>query len=226
MNGKNLVFQTDPFSFASQHPINPLNMKLCNVTPKNQAGSLARQGSLDTIRDAYFDLEPESNSSLQAAFPGTEYVPQGLAKETPIHCYWVPYRSHGVQGSGIGNVPYVDLPTTNPTYNIMLTGAMNGCSLVVTRATPTANTIRVYHDSKHEATTFQGQNVVARLDFDHSLGSPYFYGDANNPTSFNFMYFDNGHWSVVWQPQSATGGPAGFKVSLRQGKLPFQFQVT
>jgi hypothetical protein len=231
MNGKNLIFETDPFAFASANPINPLNMKPSNITPQNQAKSLTHQASLDRIRDAYFDLEPISAQSrevnLRAVFPGTEYVPQGLAKESAIHCYWVPYRSHGVQGSGIANVPYVDLPTANPTYNIMLTGAMNGCSLVVTQPANVANTIRVYHDSKHEANTFNGITVSARLDFDQqSFNSPYFYGDASNPTSFNFMYFKNGHWWVVSQPQSAVASAAGYSVSLRSSKLPFEFQVT
>ena len=232
MNSKNLIFEMDPFAFASENPINPLNMKLSNVNAGNQIRSFAPQATLDQIRDAYFDLEPVSGATsrevyLRAVFPGTEFEPKGLAKENNIHCYWVPYRSHAVQGNGIANVPYVDLPTANPAYNIMLTGAMNGCSLVVTQPANAANTIRVYHDSKHEANTFNGINVIARLDFDQqSFNSPYFYGDANNPTSFNFMYFKNGHWWVVSQPQSAApGGHGQFAVSLRANKPPFEFQV-
>ncbi len=230
MNGKNLLFQMDPFDFASTNPINPLNMKVSNVTPATTGQALARLGTLDAIRDGYFDLEPLSVTSnqvhLRAAFPGTSFVPQGPRADPLLHCYWVPYRSHSVQGAGIGNVPWVDLPTVAPLYNIMLTGAMNGCSLVVTIPAGAVNSIRVYHDSLHHPATFAGVNVVARLDFDNSLGSPHFYGDANNPTSFNFMYFNAGHWWVVSQPQTAVGGVNGFTVSLRAAKMPFQFQVT
>jgi hypothetical protein len=231
MNGKNLVFASDPFGFASLCPINPLNMRACNTTPQTSAQALQRLGTLDVIRDAYFDLEPVSVSSqevnLRAVFPGTTFVPQGRTADTPIHCYWVPYRSHGVQGVGIGNVPYVDLPTNAPLYPLMLTGAMNGCSLVITIPNGAVNSIRVYHDSMHQAATFAGENVVARLDFDNSLGSPHFYGDLANPTSFNFMYFKTGHWWVVSQPQTAVAGVGGsFQVSLRVTKMPFEFQVT
>ncbi len=231
MNGKNLVFALDPFAFASSSPINPTNMKACNTTSATLSQALAQMGRLDTIRDAHFDLEPVSMASnqvlLRAAFPGTVCAPPPSPSVDPLlHCYWVPYRSHGVQGAGIANVPYVDLPTAAPLYNVMFTGAMNGCSLVITIEPNAVNTIRVFHDSMHQATTFAAANVVARLDFDNSLGSPHFYGDANNPTSFNFMYFKAGHWWVVSQPHTAVAGPTGYSVSLRTTKPPFEFQVT
>ncbi len=226
MNGKNPLFTLDPFGFASSYPINALNMKASNTTTATNALSMARLATLDTARDAYFDLEPASMTSneayLRAAFLGTSFVPSGPKADTLIHAYWVPYRSHGQQGHGIGNVPYVDLPTNAPLYNIMFTGAMNGCSLVVTDP-GTPNTIRVWHDSMHEANTFNGLNVVARLDFDNaSFNSPHFYGDATNPASFNFLYFNNNHWYVVSQPHTVVSWAA----SLRTSKPPFQFQVS
>ena len=233
MYGKNFLFQADPFGFASVNPMNPLNMRASNTTPQTTALAMGRLGGLDQATQAHFDLEPVSRLTsnevyVRPAFPGSTLVPPaGPAAEALIHAYWVPYRSHGVQGPGIGNVPCVDLPTAGPLYPIMITGAMNGCSLVVVQPAGVANTIRVYHDSLHQAGTFAGLNVIARLDFDNSLGSPHVYGDVNNPTSFNFMYFHAGHWYVVSQPQSAVAGPGGnFTVALRPAKMPFQFQVT
>jgi len=63
-------------------------------------------------------------------------------------------------------IPFVDLPKTAPAHRLMLTGAMNGCSLVVTQHPGDPTRLRVYHDSCHGVDTFKDDIVYARIDYE------------------------------------------------------------
>jgi hypothetical protein len=97
-------------------------------------------------------------------------------------------------------IPRITLKKYAPVHTIMFTGAMNGCSLVVTQA-PDPQAYWVFHDSVHDRETFAGGaagRVLLRLDFEDSR---YTYSEGDNVNSFNFLYFEHGQWYLVCQPQ-------------------------
>lgn len=186
MDGLNTEFVGNPFGFVGQKPVNHLSMKCSSEDELGftaQADARALKGGLDTTKVGTFDIQPQTfhggavNYYLRlTGIGGThKFLPKAKPSlfsflSTPtadplIKAYWVPYTSIGDQGHGIGNVPWVELPKTNPTYRIMFTGSMNGCSLVVTAPAANPAVIRVYHDSAHEQTTFHAETVLARVDY-------------------------------------------------------------
>ena len=252
MNGNNLLFSTDPLWYAQNRLINVLNMSVANKaglgpgalkTAFNFVFTLDYEDEAvkqilreknailshqDVKRTGKFDLEPTADFDVALRICNTNRgaVPTGLGVEQPLRAYWLPYVSIGMQGNTLAGVPYVDIPNAAPTRNYVFTGSMNGCSLVITRL---AGGFRVYHDSTHNPNLFIGQNVVLRLDYDATVAnSPYVYGDngqpASNktPTSFNFLYFRNGSWYLVCQPQLAF---LGSKIKFNKRIAPFQVQV-
>ena len=231
MNGNNNIFRRDPFNYATQAPINLINMRPADMRA-GQAAIRAAMGLMDVQKKGVFDLSPEVVSNRQNVFlrPKLGGVIQG--GDAPLQAYWCPYKPPGTQGSALMNVPHVDLPKNNPQYDFMFTGAMNGCSLVILNL---QGKIRVYHDSLHDQHTFANQAPLLRLDYCQAyFNSPYFYyPNANNGgQSCNFLYFNRSvvpaRWTVVCQPQSSVGAgdmEGRSPMALNNNIAPFQVPV-
>jgi hypothetical protein len=131
--------------------------------------------AVEAAKAGEFDLEPVSLQGAHAVFlrfvvpgvyaPSVEYGGLGRGADPSIKAYWLGYLMPGLQGAGKDRIPYVDLPKAGPARKLMLTGAMNGCSMVVTQHPDDPTLLRVYHDSAHGRDTFKDDVVYARIDY-------------------------------------------------------------
>ncbi len=238
MTKTNALFKSEPFEFAQQYLIDTLNMNISSAPKFKELERRNILGQLNVFRKSYFDLEAKSNQKnhffLRAVFPGTKAVPKNLSIEELLEAYWVPYISAGEQGQDLKNVPYVDLPKNNPQYNLMFTGGMQGCSLVIVAPKDNKQVIRVYHDSAHSPETFKNETVILRLDYDNQISnSNYFYTPTNIEqrifyTASNFLYYKSNQWHLVCQPQIGTpilDRSGGFKINFIPDKPPFEVTI-
>jgi hypothetical protein len=142
------------------------------------------KGAIELAKEGYFDLEPmalegRTTIFLRYVVPG-QYAPAvaygGLPRgaDPAIRAYWLGYLMPGLQGAGKARIPFVDLPKGAPAHPLMMTGSMNGCSLVVTQHPGDPSLLRVYHDSVHGRDTFKDDIVYARIDYQDEL-----YASAN-----------------------------------------------
>ncbi|BBO81734.1 hypothetical protein DSCO28_23000 [Desulfosarcina ovata subsp. sediminis] len=124
-----------------------------------------------------------------------QMIPQG-----GIDAYWVPYHAgHGLPG-------FTDVLRLNPPSKFVFTAGMNGCAFVVTDSPKGVAYMRVYHN--------QHPNVDSIWNDIHNVGMPVIsysgfedYGggalpNGMNPVAFNFLYYRNGTWNYVFQPQA------------------------
>lgn len=231
---ENNKLRLNPFQFACNYVVNMTNMEpVAEFKPENQNQShdLWKNNALkqlDAHKLGYFNFEKPSIFSSTRRMLGGIADPGGHTSDPLIRAYWVGYVPIGTQGAGIGNVPYVDVPTALPAQSFVFTGSMNGCSLVVTDS-PLVGHIRIYHDSAHLPATFAGLNVRIRLDYDNQHNSPHMYGDQHPvgdvPTSWNFFYYNGAHWMMVSQPQVFIPGGQTPDVKFNPVKPPFEVQV-
>lgn len=174
--------QKDQFDFPDARRFTPEGRPL----PGAYAAYLAQvDQAIRTIiaaKVASFDLEPCGLQGRHVAYlrfvvPGRfaptldEYggLPRGA--DPPFKAYWLGYLQASLQGLGKDRIPFVDLPKLAPAHRFVLTGAMNGCSLVVTEHPTDPLKLRVYHDSVHGADTFRDDVVYARIDY--TAGQPH-----------------------------------------------------
>jgi len=192
MNGHNLVFRTDPTWYVSQRAINGVAWFM-----QNQANHANQQQMLvlNVAKQGAFDLQGHRQAQ-QVVLTPVGNVHHG---DQPITAYWCPF----VQGNVLPG--FVDIPRHNPQHRFVFTAAMNGCALMVTASPIGPNMIRVYHHQHpgnagiNQLIQAQGQEVISFISFDD-------YGDVNQqlpaPNAFNFLYYRNGGWKFVLQPQT------------------------
>ncbi|KIP08609.1 hypothetical protein PHLGIDRAFT_373427 [Phlebiopsis gigantea 11061_1 CR5-6] len=93
---------------------------------------------------------------------------------------------------------FLDIPKTVAEKTLLFTGALTGCSVIVTSLD--ANTYRVFHDSRLESSLFY-DNVVMAVDWsDYSVFS-------REGLALAFMQFRDGQWRLITQLQ--TNSPTG-----------------
>jgi len=254
MNGHNISFITDPFNFAQRQVISALDMAVSNkdvlkpgvfktafnfvfTTDYEYAASnqLLEESTrildkTDHRKKGKFDLEPSSEHRQMDFFrvcsPKDGAIPTGIGAEAPLRGYWCPYIPIGTQGAGLQNVPYVEFPRNLPDRVFVFTGAMNGCSIVITDQGN--GVLRLYHDSTHTMQMFAHQNVITSLGYDANSGCAHTYAHAAPaqgvvPNSFNFLYRDNQGWHLVCQPQVIQ--IANLRVDFNPNIQPFEVQI-
>ncbi len=253
MNGNNLLFGVDPFAYAQQRVISAMNMSVANkdalgpgtlktafnfvftldyeAAAKNQVTSAVAVilEKVDNKKRSKFDLEPAGLTNmvmLRAVSTKDGAVNTGNGSEAALKAYWCPYIPIGSQGHLLAGVPFVEFPRNLPARSYVFTGAMNGCSLVVTDAGN--GNLRLYHDSTHTIGLFNGLNVLTSLGYDGTAGCAHTYAHAGPlngvRSSFNFLYFDGNHWFMVSQPQIILNGQT-MQVGLNPNIAPFQVQI-
>lgn len=133
------------------------------------------KGAIELAKAGEFDLEPVALQGGTAMFlrfvvpgvyaPSVAYGGSVRGADPSIKAYWLGYLMPGLQGAGKTKIPYIDLPKAAPARKLMLTGAMNGCSMVVAHHPADPTMLRVYHDSVHNVDTFQNDVVICRIDY-------------------------------------------------------------
>ena len=191
MNGHNTLFRADPVWYIRQRAINGVAWFMRDQA--NQAHQMQAL-MLNNAKQGAFDLQGDGQT------PQVTLTPVGnvLHDDPPIHAYWCPF----IQGNVLPG--FVDVPRINPPYRFVFTAAMNGCALVVTNSPLGPGMIRIYHNQHpgnqniNQLIHNQGQQIVSFITFDD-------YGDVNQqmpaPNAFNFLYYRNGGWRFVLQPQ-------------------------
>lgn len=157
------------------------------------------------------DLVPTSNLTSAQQQALTNALPP--APSNPIPAYYFPYLSGPVGPSATGGdhgMGYVDVPM-HPGPNdpqFVITGAMNGCSMVVTQS-EVAGHLRIYHyqspdtNNLYVPTEHGGQGepfprpVVAWTTYADYGVTP---SDGQNINGFNFMHYENGQWQLYSKP--------------------------
>ncbi len=249
MNGHNQVFSALPFHYAQNRVISAMNMGVANedalkpgafktafnfVFTTDYEGAARNQliqertrilGKVDHRKKAKFDIEGSQfprMDMLRACSPKDGAV----QAEAPLRGYWCPYIPIGSQGHGLQNVPYVDFPRNLPDRVFVFTGAMNGCSIVITD--PGNGVLRMDHDSTHTIGMFAHQHVITSLGYDAAAGCAHTYANAGPVngvlTSFNFLYHANQHWFLVSQPQIVVNGMT-MQLDFNPNIAPFEVQI-
>jgi hypothetical protein len=167
--------EKDAFDFNDKQQFDALDRPLPGQYSAYSGQVRQDKAAIEAAGEGYFDLEPVSLQGgtviyLRFVVPGkyepaVEYGGQARGADPAIDAYWLGYVMPGMQGSGKARIPFVDLPKTAPAHPLMLTGAMNGCSLVVTLHPTDPTMLRVYHDSCHQKNTFEDDIVIARIDY-------------------------------------------------------------
>ncbi len=249
MFGNNAYFIADPFNYVKQCVINNTNLGPSSGHNMSELEVRNLLAEMEQAKKGYFDLEQEvinghMNVRLHSIVGNSHSSRRGMEKW--IQAYYLGYQMPGVQKDGLQRIPRVDIPRTNPTHNFLFTGAMNGCSLIITEPANQLNTLRVWHDSVKNVDTFKNETVVLRLDYDAKKQfrdktglheSLHTYSDTSGgvSNSCNFMYYDtnSGHWVLVSQPQiilpivlakqnTVCSAPP---VQINKGNPPFEIPV-
>lgn len=108
----------------------------------------------------------------------------------------VPAYFLGYEGANQDNAQpaYVDIPRQAPAGSLVFTGTLSGCSVVVTRLSPTM--YRVYHDGRVNSSLLY-DDVVCAVDYlDYQVP-----GTAEGLASV-FMHYTQGDWQLVLQRQA------------------------
>jgi len=196
MNGHNGQFLLDPLKYVGLRAVNNLTWFRRAILPANGATLGALNNGLSLAKTGYFDLQAVSLDTVELAI-----VAGAGGGEAPIQAYWCPF----IQGGGLPG--WVEIPKANPPMRFMFTAAMNGCRLVVTDRSATH--FRVYHHQHPDsggplangiwtAIAQQGHEIVSHMGYDeYGVGQD--FGRA--PNAFNFLYYRNGVWNYVSQPQ-------------------------
>jgi hypothetical protein len=245
---RNIEFDQDPWEFAQNHAIRTMDLMPTAVktaTNEDAVSVLAAYSGANALRGQYpkwvkelgdegvFDLETTMVGGTPAVDLRIVMPEHGIrpTDERGLTATWLPYKSPGLQPQ-LNQIPRVTLKKYAPVHTLMFTGAMNGCSLVVTQS-PDKNAYWVFHDSVHDRETFAGGaagQVLLRLDYEDSR---YTYSEGVHVNSFNFLYFEHGQWYLVCQPQVIEQFGGGMdqrtnnaeRAKLNPNKAPFRVAV-
>ncbi|MGY2398268.1 hypothetical protein [Pseudomonas sp. SDO5271_S396] len=188
MNNHNAAFKANPLVYIRDTAINSVSFF------QKDALSGQRTTVLNMMKMGTFDFVG-GNEAAQVVLTPVGNVSHA---DVGIGAYWCPF----IQGMGMPG--FVDLPKYNPEYPFMFTAAMNGCALVVTPTPGDNSKIRVYHNQHPTQATVnqhisnQGQPIQSMVVFeDYGRNT----GTLPAPNGFNFLYYRNGGWKIVTQPQ-------------------------
>jgi len=119
------------------------------------------------------------------------------AANSPLRAFYLP-----LAGSD-ANAARITIPKTNPDRNFVFTGALTGCSVVVT---DTGNTWTVFHDRRVNAapgTTYNGSRVAASFQW-RDYGSTNNTGGVPSATAYLMFNTTTRQWVLVGQRQRTT----------------------
>jgi hypothetical protein len=197
MNGHNAQFVANPLKYVEARAVNNLTWFRRAILPANGATLGALNNALGVAKTGAFDLQALSIDTVEL-----KVMPAGpIQGDNAIQAYWCPF----IQGGGLPG--WVDIPKNAPPMKFVFTAAMNGCRLVITNRSATH--FRVYHHQHPDsggplangiwqAIHAQGHEVVSHMGYDeYGVGED--FGRA--PNAFNFLYYRNGGWNYVSQPQ-------------------------
>lgn len=189
--GNNKKFERDPIAFCKE--------KCVNI--QNRQGDFAVFNPRLAYQHSFFDLKPWGKNQVI-------FTPCGSGtwggKDTILRAYYFPYIAYGdLTSTGHAAVPLKGIPKTNPAYNYIFTGGVNGCSPMLLKG-DYSNTVWGFHypnsDGKKKGYPLlsdigkTADDIIISLDFD-------VYGTDTNPNGFAFFYYYNGQWTGVVQSQ-------------------------
>lgn len=156
---------------------------------------------------------------------------------------WLGYLGTGAQDT-VDKVPSISVPAAGPAAGepaIVLTGALNGCSIIATADPAVQGNILFYHDSapKKHLVPPPETAALARLDYSKefyaaSRQGKQFYATAPDGTplcdlakfetanSLVMLVFAQGQWNIVAQPQCIVlngMNKGGLKVVRKTGRV-------
>lgn len=199
MQGHNIQFRLDPLRYVGARSVNNLTWFRRAILPANGLTLGALNNALGITKRGAFDLQAVSLDTVELKIVG---LAESIIGDTAIRAYWCPF----IQGGGLPG--WVDIPKLNPPMPFVFTAAMNGCRLVVTDRSATH--FRVYHNQHPDGAgqlaasiwrliAAEGHEIVSHMGFDE-YGIEGAMGHA--PNAFNFLYYRNGRWNFVSQPQT------------------------
>jgi insecticidal toxin len=185
-------FITDPVGFAQSHVI--------SLDAMTKRGSLPAEGhaQLVSIAPAVYDVEYTERSA-----PGTS-----------VPAYFLGFNGGNQE---IASPAYVDIPKRAPSGSFLFTGALSGCSVVVT--SHDANTYRVYHDGRVNSSLLY-DNVVMAVDH-----KDYQILGSDEGLAAAYMQYIKDTWQLVLQKQELQVVGKTSQPKLRGGEESISIQV-
>jgi hypothetical protein len=232
-NPANKAFTDDPVAFLASNLVSHLEFDLyvfgkdyvAERSHRHRAGAVLMEFQdagtidLDLVKmsgwfSSYYLLRPIIRTQVGAATTLTQPQRDALAEQLPpdppnvIRGYYFPYKTGTV--SSTADMGWVDIPKNAPAHTFAFTGAMQGCSIVVTDSPASGAHFRVFHYQNTSSNPIylpapKGTQVFpgvlrAWLHFnDYGIN-----GDAHHVHGFNFLHHNGIHWRIVSQPLSAT----------------------
>jgi hypothetical protein len=194
----NNLFKADPELFVNTY----------TVDIKTWFESLVRSLSPETRKSAALCEAANAMGACRADFEPVDGGFFGKTKTVQLRfvpnegfdAYWVPYHA------GQGLPGWSDVIKVNPPSKFVFTAGMNGCAFVVTDSPKGAAYMRVYHNQHPDDNGIMqsihnvGQPVISFSGFEDQGGAPLPQG--MNPVAFNCLYYRNGAWNYIFQPQA------------------------
>ena len=223
------AFADDPMVFVGTNIVNSLSLLTVPGSGDNKAlqdllASKPAQVSFVVTKDEqhYLEIAVEPLESAQPA-------------------QWLGYLGSGAQDTA-DKVPSISVPASGPAAGkpaIVLTGALNGCSIIATADPAVQGNILFYHDSapKEHLVPPPDTAALARLDYSKEEGGDQgqqFYATAPDGTplcdlakseianSLVMLVFAQGQWNIVAQPQCIVSNgmnKGGLKVVRKTGSV-------
>jgi hypothetical protein len=247
-NSANAQFLADPVAFLASNLISHLEFDLyvfgkdfaAERGQRHRAGAVLMEFQdagtidLDLVKmsgwfSSYYLLRPIIRSQVAAAItlnqPQKDQLTDALPPDPPnvIRGYYFPYKTGTV--TSVADMGFVDIPKTAPAHSFAFTGAMQGCSIVVTDSPASGAHYRVYHYQNTSSNPIylpppKGNQVFpgvlrAWLHFnDYGIN-----GDAHHVHGFNFLHHNGIHWRIISQPLSASAnGTTGILSPAKSNK--------
>lgn len=201
-------FMQNPLNFVNQYTVDIKGWfeNLNRGHDQARATGRALLAAANAAKVCRIDLDP-----VGGLFGfGVNTVEFRMKADGDCNAYWIPFNPGG------GLPGYADIPRVSPACKHAFTAGMNGCMLVVTESPQGAGYMRVYHHQHPDDVRAGGVwdqiralgmaelSYAGAADYD---GGPLAHG--HNPVAFNSLYYRNGLWNYVLQPQSFGALDAG-----------------
>jgi hypothetical protein len=159
---------------------------------------------------AIMRIERGSFTDAQQGTMGNDRWKAFYKSKHPITGYYFPYLSPPAaaesirKGWGIADMGQVDFPRTDPAYDFIFTGAMNGCAIVITESPQGDGHYRIYH---YPNVSTYPQFKPARL-WPHTRlyvwTAEDYGGEGIDADAWNFLHYDRQarSWYLYCQPHT------------------------
>ncbi|MEK6239400.1 MAG: hypothetical protein N2C14_32180 [Planctomycetales bacterium] len=193
-SGHNTKFVRDPIAY----------LKSTCVSMQTKGGLIGKDFDFRKAHEhAFIDFSPWSWGSFakQVVFTA-KATGTWTGKDSILKSYYFPYIQYGSLTGGHAAVPLKGIPKTNPAYNFIFTGGVNGCSPMLLEGDSSGEVWGFhYPNSDGQKKDYPLLNLIGKSSSDIiiSLDFKGTYGSKKHPNGFAFFYYQGTKWVGVTQ---------------------------